>query len=180
MNTCTREPPVMSAHRAPHAQLALVHAQIYLHLRSYTVPSEQRYIIRLLLVVPVYAFSSWLSLLLLGGHQHHVYLDSLRDCYEGECGVPASTQPLSAGSRLERGPGRGAPGQPASGPESGLARACGRGCPTAGTSGAEGELLDMGYRTSRLPSGELGLQPGLPRAGKGNGALDRVGGTSEP
>lgn len=59
--------------------------QIYLHLRSYTVPSEQRYIIRLLLVVPVYAFSSWLSLLLLGGHQHHVYLDSLRDCYEGEC-----------------------------------------------------------------------------------------------
>lgn len=94
----------------PRAQPALPHAQIYLHLRSYTVPSEQRYIIRLLLVVPVYAFSSWLSLLLLGGHQHHVYLDSLRDCYEGECGVPASAQPLSAGSRLERDPGRGARG----------------------------------------------------------------------
>ncbi|XP_074170121.1 transmembrane protein 184A isoform X4 [Rhinolophus sinicus] len=62
--------------------LVLTCHQIYLHLRSYTVPSEQRYIIRLLLVVPVYAFSSWLSLLLLGGHQHHVYLDSLRDCYE--------------------------------------------------------------------------------------------------
>ncbi|KAM7142353.1 transmembrane protein 184A isoform 1-T2 [Molossus nigricans] len=56
--------------------------QIYLHLRSYTVPSEQRYIIRLLLVVPVYAFVSWLSLLLLGAHQHYVYLDSVRDCYE--------------------------------------------------------------------------------------------------
>ncbi|XP_019493011.1 PREDICTED: transmembrane protein 184A isoform X2 [Hipposideros armiger] len=62
--------------------LVLTCHQIYLHLRSYTVPSEQRYIIRLLLVVPVYAFSSWLSLLLLGGHQHHIYLDSLRDCYE--------------------------------------------------------------------------------------------------
>ena len=60
-------------------------AQIYLHLRSYTVPNEQRYIIRLLLVVPVYAFDSWLSLLLLGAHQHYVYLDSVRDCYEGEC-----------------------------------------------------------------------------------------------
>lgn len=58
--------------------------QIYLHLRAYTVPSEQRYIVRLLLVVPVYAFDSWLSLLLLGSRQHHVYLDSLRDCYEGE------------------------------------------------------------------------------------------------
>lgn len=49
------------------------------------MPNEQRYIIRLLLVVPVYAFDSWLSLLLLGAQQHYVYLDSVRDCYEGEC-----------------------------------------------------------------------------------------------
>ncbi|XP_073742390.1 transmembrane protein 184A isoform X3 [Callorhinus ursinus] len=56
--------------------------QIYLHLRSYTVPNEQRYIIRLLFIVPIYAFDSWLSLLLLGGHQHYVYFDSVRDCYE--------------------------------------------------------------------------------------------------
>ena len=60
-------------------------AQIYLHLRSYTVPHEQRYIIRLLFIVPVYAFDSWLSLLLLGGHQHYIYFDSVRDCYEGGC-----------------------------------------------------------------------------------------------
>lgn len=59
-------------------------SQIYRHLRFYTVPNEQRYIIRLLLIVPVYAFSSWLSLLLLGARQHHIYLDSVRDCYEGE------------------------------------------------------------------------------------------------
>ncbi|XP_047389109.1 transmembrane protein 184A isoform X5 [Sciurus carolinensis] len=57
-------------------------AQIYLHLRSYTVPQEQRYIIRLLLMVPIYAFDSWLSLLLLGGHEYYVYFDSVRDCYE--------------------------------------------------------------------------------------------------
>ncbi|XP_077879695.1 transmembrane protein 184A isoform X1 [Ictidomys tridecemlineatus] len=57
-------------------------AQIYLHLRSYTVPQEQRYIIRLLLIVPIYAFDSWLSLLLLGGHEYYVYFDSVRDCYE--------------------------------------------------------------------------------------------------
>ncbi|KAM5229224.1 transmembrane protein 184A [Ctenodactylus gundi] len=62
--------------------LLLTCHQIYLHLRSYTVPSEQRYIIRLLLIVPIYAFDSWLSLLLLGGHQYYVYFDSVRDCYE--------------------------------------------------------------------------------------------------
>ncbi|XP_008696517.2 transmembrane protein 184A [Ursus maritimus] len=62
--------------------LVLTCHQIYLHLRSYTVPSEQRYIIRLLFIVPVYAFDSWLSLLLLGGHQYYVYFDSVRDCYE--------------------------------------------------------------------------------------------------
>ncbi|KAF5929362.1 hypothetical protein HPG69_009327 [Diceros bicornis minor] len=62
--------------------LVLTCHQIYLHLRSYTVPNEQRYIIRLLFIVPVYAFDSWLSLLLLGAHQHYIYFDSVRDCYE--------------------------------------------------------------------------------------------------
>lgn len=58
--------------------------QIYTHLRNYTVPKEQRYIIRILFIVPIYAFDSWLSLLLLGSHQYYVYFDSVRDCYEGE------------------------------------------------------------------------------------------------
>ncbi|XP_065397605.1 transmembrane protein 184A isoform X2 [Macaca fascicularis] len=62
--------------------LVLTCHQIYLHLRSYTVPQEQRYIIRLLLIVPIYAFDSWLSLLLLGDRQYYVYFDSVRDCYE--------------------------------------------------------------------------------------------------
>ena len=76
-------PPTAPLARRAHASLALS-AQIYLHLRSYTVPNEQRYIIRLLFIVPIYAFDSWLSLLLLGGHQHYVYFASVRDCYEGE------------------------------------------------------------------------------------------------
>uniref|UniRef100_A0A8C9KNE6 Transmembrane protein 184A n=1 Tax=Panthera tigris altaica TaxID=74533 RepID=A0A8C9KNE6_PANTA len=74
-------PPTAPLARRAHVSLALS-AQIYLHLRSYTVPNEQRYIIRLLFIVPIYAFDSWLSLLLLGGHQHYVYFASVRDCYE--------------------------------------------------------------------------------------------------
>lgn len=61
--------------------------QIYTHLRNYTIPKEQRYIIRILFIVPIYAFDSWLSLLLLGSHQYYVYFDSVRDCYEGECSL---------------------------------------------------------------------------------------------
>ncbi|XP_007939427.1 transmembrane protein 184A [Orycteropus afer afer] len=64
------------------AALVLTCHQIYLHLRSYTVPHEQRYIIRLLLIVPIYALDSWLSLLLLGSRQYYIYFDSVRDCYE--------------------------------------------------------------------------------------------------
>uniref|UniRef100_A0A8D0G8J3 Transmembrane protein 184A n=1 Tax=Sphenodon punctatus TaxID=8508 RepID=A0A8D0G8J3_SPHPU len=62
--------------------LILTFLQIYTHLRNYTVPNEQRYIIRILFIVPIYAFDSWLSLLLIGSHQYYVYFDSVRDCYE--------------------------------------------------------------------------------------------------
>uniref|UniRef100_A0A4W4DN37 Transmembrane protein 184a n=2 Tax=Electrophorus electricus TaxID=8005 RepID=A0A4W4DN37_ELEEL len=56
--------------------------QIYSHLRSYTAPNEQRYIIRILFIVPIYAFDSWLSLLFISNDQYYVYFDSVRDCYE--------------------------------------------------------------------------------------------------
>ncbi|XP_058012911.1 transmembrane protein 184A isoform X3 [Ahaetulla prasina] len=62
--------------------LILTFHQIYLHLKNYTIPNEQRYIIRILFIVPIYAFDSWLSLLLIGSHQYYVYFDSVRDCYE--------------------------------------------------------------------------------------------------
>ncbi|XP_072299120.1 transmembrane protein 184A [Eucyclogobius newberryi] len=64
------------------AALLITCHQIYTHLRSYTVPNEQRYIIRILFIVPVYAFDSWLSLLFISNDQYYVYFDSVRDCYE--------------------------------------------------------------------------------------------------
>ncbi|XP_062263298.1 transmembrane protein 184A [Platichthys flesus] len=62
--------------------LIITFHQIFMHLRSYTVPNEQRYIIRILLIVPVYSFDSWLSLLFISNNQYYVYFDSIRDCYE--------------------------------------------------------------------------------------------------
>ncbi|XP_025034600.2 transmembrane protein 184A [Pelodiscus sinensis] len=62
--------------------LILTFHQIYMHLKNYTIPNEQRYIIRILFIVPIYAFDSWLSLLLIGSHQYYVYFNSVRDCYE--------------------------------------------------------------------------------------------------
>lgn len=64
--------------------VSVFHLQIYTHLRSYTVPNEQRYIIRILFIVPIYAFDSWLSLLFISNDQYYVYFDSVRDCYEGK------------------------------------------------------------------------------------------------
>ncbi|KAM8961434.1 transmembrane protein 184A isoform 2-T2 [Pelodytes ibericus] len=62
--------------------LLLTCHQIYIHLRNYTIPNEQRYIIRILFIVPIYSFDSWLSLLFIGNDQYYVYFDSVRDCYE--------------------------------------------------------------------------------------------------
>ncbi|XP_067876012.1 transmembrane protein 184ba [Heterodontus francisci] len=57
--------------------------QIYMHLRCYSTPNEQRYIVRILFIVPIYAFDSWLSLLFFTNDQYYVYFDTVRDCYEG-------------------------------------------------------------------------------------------------
>ncbi|XP_041085994.1 transmembrane protein 184B-like [Polyodon spathula] len=62
--------------------LLLTCHQIYMHLRYYSIPNEQRYIIRILFIVPIYAFDSWLSLLFISNDQYYVYFDSVRDCYE--------------------------------------------------------------------------------------------------
>ncbi|XP_070581334.1 transmembrane protein 184B-like [Ptychodera flava] len=56
--------------------------QIYLHLRYYCCPNEQRWIVRILFIVPIYAFDSWLSLLFIGRDHYYVYFNSIRDCYE--------------------------------------------------------------------------------------------------
>jgi len=56
--------------------------QIYQYLRFYTNPAEQRWIVRILFIVPLYAFSSWLSLLFFSYDNYYVYFYAVRDCYE--------------------------------------------------------------------------------------------------
>nr|XP_033946015.1 transmembrane protein 184B-like [Pseudochaenichthys georgianus] len=58
--------------------------QIYMHLRYYSSPNEQRHIVRILFIVPIYAFDSWLSLLFFTNEEYYVYFDTVRDCYEAE------------------------------------------------------------------------------------------------
>merc|ERR1711971_944707 len=56
--------------------------QIYQYLRYYTNPAEQRWIVRILFIVPVYSFESWISLLFFKGNHYYVYFNAVRDCYE--------------------------------------------------------------------------------------------------
>ena len=55
-----------------------------MHLRHYTCPGEQRWIVRILFIVPIYAFDSWISLLFFSQDHYYVYFDSVRDIYEGK------------------------------------------------------------------------------------------------
>ncbi|CAJ0942845.1 unnamed protein product, partial [Mesorhabditis belari] len=55
--------------------------QIYQHLRWYSCPTEQRWIVRILFIVPIYAFDSWLSLVFFHNNVY-IYFNSIRDCYE--------------------------------------------------------------------------------------------------
>ena len=57
--------------------------QIYKHLKFYTVPAEQRWIVRILFFVPIYSFDSWLSLMLFQTNDLYIYFDTIRNCYEG-------------------------------------------------------------------------------------------------
>ncbi|KAF6035595.1 hypothetical protein EB796_006098 [Bugula neritina] len=57
--------------------------QIYTHIRYYSCPNEQRWIVRILFIVPIYSFDSWLSLMFINNDHYYVYFDSVRDCYEG-------------------------------------------------------------------------------------------------
>lgn len=59
--------------------LALSFLLIYLHASHYLRPWEQKHIIRILFMVPVYAAVSFLSYKY---YTHSVYFEVLRDCYE--------------------------------------------------------------------------------------------------
>jgi len=52
---------------------------IYKHSNNYKRPQLQRYIIRILLMVPIYAIDSFLSLLF---KEYALFFDLIRDCYE--------------------------------------------------------------------------------------------------
>ena len=54
-----------------------------MHLKYYTLPSEQRWIVRILFIVPIYGLDSWFSLLFFRDN-YYVYFDSVRDWYEGK------------------------------------------------------------------------------------------------
>ncbi|KAF2718062.1 DUF300-domain-containing protein [Polychaeton citri CBS 116435] len=49
------------------------------HALHYSRPTEQKHIIRILFMIPIYAVVSYLSFLF---YQHAVYFEVLRDCYE--------------------------------------------------------------------------------------------------
>lgn len=53
--------------------------QILAHLRSYTQPTYQRYIVRIVFMVPFYAVSSFFSLVF---QKQALYFATVRDCYE--------------------------------------------------------------------------------------------------
>jgi len=55
---------------------------IYRHLQYYTRPLLQRQVVRIILIIPVYAVCSALSLTF----DHHAhYINTIRDCYEAYC-----------------------------------------------------------------------------------------------
>uniref|UniRef100_T1J1S8 Transmembrane protein 184B n=1 Tax=Strigamia maritima TaxID=126957 RepID=T1J1S8_STRMM len=64
------------------AALLITCYQIYQYLRYYTNPAEQRWIVRILFIVPIYGFDSWLSLLFFRNDSYYIYFDTVRDCYE--------------------------------------------------------------------------------------------------
>jgi len=64
------------------AALIITVHHIFLHLQNYHVKNEQKWIIRLLFIVPIYAFDSWLSLLFFKNDYYYVYFNSIRDCFE--------------------------------------------------------------------------------------------------
>lgn len=52
---------------------------MFMHATHYSRPTEQRHILRILFMVPIYAMVSFLSIVF---YYHSVYYEVLRDCYE--------------------------------------------------------------------------------------------------
>jgi Organic solute transporter Ostalpha len=52
---------------------------VYLHLTHWYMPQVQKYVVRILFMVPIYAVQSYLSIVF---HQNRVYMSTIRDFYE--------------------------------------------------------------------------------------------------
>mmetsp|Transcript_2890 Transcript_2890/g.6151 ORF Transcript_2890/g.6151 Transcript_2890/m.6151 type:complete len:742 (+) Transcript_2890:246-2471(+) len=52
---------------------------VYLHLTHWYMPQVQKYVVRILWMVPLYSIQSWLSLRF---HTSRIYIDTIRDYYE--------------------------------------------------------------------------------------------------
>lgn len=52
---------------------------LYLHFTHFYMPNVQKYVVRIILMVPLYAVQSWLSLRF---HHARIYIDAIRDLYE--------------------------------------------------------------------------------------------------
>lgn len=52
---------------------------VYLHLTHWYMPQVQKYVVRILFMVPIYAIQSYLSIVF---HQNRVYMSTIRDFYE--------------------------------------------------------------------------------------------------
>jgi hypothetical protein len=57
----------------------LTFLQIQAHRRHWVHPASQKHVVRILLMVPVYAISAWSSLAFV---KLSAYLDFIRNCYE--------------------------------------------------------------------------------------------------
>ena len=52
---------------------------VYLHFTHWYMPDVQKYVVRILWMVPLYSVQSWLSLIF---HEARIYIDAIRDLYE--------------------------------------------------------------------------------------------------
>ena len=52
---------------------------IILHLKNYYMPQVQKFVVRILWMVPLYSVQSWMSLRF---HESSLYIETLRDMYE--------------------------------------------------------------------------------------------------
>eukprot|EP00048_Salpingoeca_helianthica_P006948 m.104717 g.104717 ORF g.104717 m.104717 type:complete len:367 (-) comp14184_c0_seq1:23-1123(-) len=62
-----------------YLSIGLTSFQIFKHLKHYNCPTQQKWIVRILFMAPIYAFASWMSLKFF---HLSIYFDTVRNIYE--------------------------------------------------------------------------------------------------